>query len=79
MKMGEKIKARIPELGWVEINESQKKELDDLLKDYKTDRIVEFKSFDIVQIIIGGILYDLTKQVYKNYKEMIMDILKKKQ
>tara|TARA_Y100000310_G_C20014691_1_gene504590 strand:- start:108 stop:332 length:225 start_codon:yes stop_codon:yes gene_type:complete len=73
------VKARLPDVGWIDINDRQREDLDKLLKDYKTNRFVEFKSFDIVQIIIGGIIYDLTKQVYKNYKEMIKDILEKKQ
>ena len=60
-----------------EINSNQEEELKELLKDYKKTSVVEFKSFDLMQIIIGGIIFELAKKTFFNYKDMIFDIINK--
>ena len=57
------------------INSIQEKQFQELLKGHEKTTLVEFKSFDIVDIVVGGIVYDLGKATFNNYKQMIADIL----
>lgn len=68
-----------------EINESQKKELIKLLNEMKKkERDGYYITEDysqlppIIQIIVAGFVWEIGKGTYKNYKEMILDIIKNK-
>lgn len=58
-----------------EVSSQQIDKLKLLLKDYKKTSIVEFQSFDLVQIIIEGLVYELTKKTLFDYRKKIFDII----
>ena len=67
------------------IDKSQEEKLIELIKNIRRKETKELlfitESIDqlplFVQIIIGGVVWDLSKQTYRNYKGMIKDIINK--